>query len=328
MVKIVAQIAPQRSTQYTDLVTTLAPYEIALSTVSDYLAGAVTAVTLGGHPYLQLELNAELDDTLLGALGDLAMTERYFVYYEQIGTERDLLKPIPTLAERVLPESLVAARRYTGKTNELFTQFMLNVARASSDYRDTAWDKLTVLDPLAGGGTTLFVGLMLGADVAGVEHSKKVNEGTIAFIKQYMKEARITAQYREDRMKHIGKRWFITLEKRVRCVVGYGDTNNVAHFVNGLKRPQLVVTDLPYGIQHGDEWQTMLAEALPAWAEVMADGGALVFSWNATRLPRQTMIDLVQENSDFRVITAPPYDQLAHQVDRVIKVRDVIVARR
>ena len=68
-----------------------------------------------------------------------------------------------------LPPDLVMTRRYKGKTNELFTQFMCNLARYSSDFAVEPWASLRLFDPLAGGGTTLFTALVLGADVAGVE---------------------------------------------------------------------------------------------------------------------------------------------------------------
>jgi hypothetical protein len=39
------------------------------------------------------------------------------------------------------------------------------------------------------------------------------------------------------------------------------------------------------------------------------------------------MIELIQSTSGLVVLNEPPYDQMAHRVDRVIKRRDVIVAR-
>ena len=322
-----AQIAPQRSTQYTELVTELAPHELALSVIGTHITDTVETVQIGPHQYLKFQLE-DADDALLESLDTMAMTEGVFRYYDHLGdVEGPLLKPLSIPSKAALPQSLIATRRYRGKTNELFTQFMCNIARYSSEYRTTPWNKLTLLDPLAGGGTTLFVGLVLGADVAGVEQDKKVAEGTVAFIKQFAKEGRIPAKYREDKLKNVGKRWFITLDQSMRCVIGRGDTTDVAAFVHGLKRPQLIVTDLPYGIQHQDEWHDMVTAALPAWADVLADGGALAFSWDATRFSREEMIDLVQSVSAFQVVNDPPYDGLAHRVDRVIKQRDVIVAR-
>lgn len=328
MTILVAQIAPQRSTQYTELVTQLAPYEILLSPLHAHLAGDVSTIKLGTQDYLKFELDDFDSDAILQILDQLAMTDAYFHYYDAIGdVAGPFLKPIDILSNYALPIDLISTRRYRGKTNELFTQFMCNVARYSSDYSTTPWNKLTLLDPLSGGGTTLFTGLILGADVVGVEHDKKVAEGTMNFLKQYTKEGRIPAKFRVDKLKNVGKRWFVTLNQSMRCVISSGDTRDVKHYVHGLKRPQLIVTDLPYGIQHRTEWQDMLTTALPAWSEVMAEGGALVFSWNASRLSRDDMIDLVHDVSDFKVLDDAPYNQLVHRVDRVIKERDVIVAR-
>lgn len=330
MTTIVAQIAPQRSTQYTEFVRDLAPHEIMLSPVGSQITDDVTTIKLGTQDYLKFDLddNDLSDAATLRALGHLAMTDAYFHYYERIGTEDGpFLKPIDVPLPDFLPQTIISSRRYRGKTHELLTQFMCNLARYSSDYHDTPWNKLTLLDPLSGGGTTLFVGLVLGADVAGVEQDKKVIESTVAFLKEFTKGERIPLKFREDRLKNVGKRWFFTVNQAARCVIARGDTSDVRHFVNGLKRPQLIVTDLPYGIQHRDAWGGMLVSALSAWADVMADGGVLVFSWNATRLPREDMIELVHEVSDFTVINEPPYTELAHRVDRVIKQRDIIVAR-
>lgn len=327
MLTIAAQISPQRSTQYAEMVTELASHEITLSTVGSQIVGELCVVGLGTHSYVKFQVET-LSDALLDTLDKLVMTDAYFLFHDRIADlDGPFLKPIAIPSSHFLPASLITTRRYRGKTNELLTQFMCNLARYSSDYGSTPWNKLTILDPLAGGGTTLFAGMVLGADVAGVEIDKKVAEGTVSFLKQYTKEGRIPSDFRVDRLKKIGKRWFITLNKSVRCVIGHGDTRDVQHFVHGLKRPHLIVTDLPYNIQHHAEWKELLVESLPAWTEVLADGGVVVFSWNATRFSREDMIELVQEISDLTVLNDRPYNQLAHRVDRVIKQRDIIVAR-
>ena len=329
MYVIAAQLTPQRSTQYSELVNKLAPHEIVLSSVGGHLEDTITTIQLGSQQYLVLRLNAKPDGSLLQSLDSLAMTSAYFEYFDRIGdVEGPLLRPVEIPSLQVYPKSLVATRRYRGKTNEVFTQFMCNLARFSSDYRSTPWNTLTLLDPLAGGGTTLFVGLMYGADVAGVELNSKVVEGTVGFLKEYVKQSRISATFRVDKIKSAGKRWFVTLGETTRCSIGMGDTSDVQHFVHGLKRPQLIVTDLPYGIQHRAEWKAMLVSALPAWERVLAKGGALVYSWDATRFSRSEMIELVHQVSNFVVLDDAPYNSLAHRVDRVIKKRDVIVARR
>ena len=46
--------------------------------------------------------------------------------------QRPLLRPIETGFTPALSRDLMMARRYRGKTNELFTHFLCNVARFSS----------------------------------------------------------------------------------------------------------------------------------------------------------------------------------------------------
>ena len=169
MTIIAAQIAPQRSTQYSELVTALAAPEITLSAVGAHLNDEIIPARLGQQDYLKFQLDTTLDEGLMQTLDKLAMTNAYFIYYDCLGdVAGPLLKPIEITSNPPFPKSLIATRRYRGKTNELFTQFMCNLARYSSDYAATPWRKLTLLDPLSGGGTTLLVGLMLGADVVGV----------------------------------------------------------------------------------------------------------------------------------------------------------------
>ena len=45
----------------------------------------------------------------------------------------------------------------------------------------------------------------------------------------------------------------------------------------GFGRPHLIVTDLPYGIQHSGPLHGLLADCLPGWAELLLPGGAIAF---------------------------------------------------
>ena len=162
MPTFLAQIAPQRSTQYTDLARTLAIPELQLSPLGA-TATNVTHVTLGGQDYIQFALPQDPDAKQRRELAMLAMTSAFFRCYNSIGdVEGPLLAPLESGWQPALPPDLVATRRYRGKTNELFTHFLCNVARFSSAFADQPWHNLTLVDPLMGGGTTLFVGLMLG----------------------------------------------------------------------------------------------------------------------------------------------------------------------
>lgn len=329
MTTLLAQIAPQRSTQYAALARDLAPPELQLSPVGSQITG-MELITLGGQDYLRCSVKGEPTPEQLRELGMLAMTSAFFLQYDRIGEViGPLLRPLETGFQPALSPDLVATRRYRGKTNELFTHFLCNVARFSSDFADQPWSNLFLLDPLMGGGTTLFTGLMLGAQVAGIEQDTEDVKSTASFLSQYLKQERISHRMQPERLKKLGLRWSFAIGKKEsrQCLLVNGDTLQAPALLPGLK-PHLIVTDLPYGIQHQGQLTTLLHQALPVWASLLRPGGALALAWDATRFPRAAILESVSGMAQLAFYNTPPYDQLAHGVDRVIKARDVLVARR
>jgi hypothetical protein len=327
MTTLLAQIAPQRSTQYADLARVLAPCELQLAPLGAEL-GADPYLELGGQAYLQFELPDLPGTEQARELGMMSTSNAFFVRHEGLGgVQGPLLQPIETGFVPALPRELAVARRYRGKTNELLTHYMCNIARYSSALAHRPWETLRVFDPLAGGGTTLFTALMLGASVAGVEHNQKDVQTTSAFIRQFTREQGIPSQERKARLREVGQRWTFTLgQQQQTCIVAHGDTADSPALISGF-RPHLIVGDLPYGIQHKGQLVELLENALPAWESLLPPSGALVLAWESRRLPRVELTELIQSSSDLVVLDDPPYNQMAHRVDRVIKRRDVIVAR-
>ncbi len=329
MSTLAASIAPQRSTQYGDLALLLAPHELQLCPTHGSI-GDISSIELGGTPYLKFDLAGTVDERSLHELGTLATLRSFFQYYEVLGNQAGpFLHPLTTTFAPSLPADILTTRRYKGKTNELLTHFLCNVAKFSSPLRDQPWRTVRLFDPLCGGGTTLFAGLILGADVAGVEHDTQDAQTTAAFLRDYCRENRISCTVKEERLRKIGLRWQFTIgkEKPLRCILGKGDTADSPAILAGFK-PQLIVTDLPYGIQHYGEVVQLLTTALPVWADLAAAGCVMAFAWDATRFSRAEMVALVESAGPWRVNSGAPYDQLSHRVDRVIKLRDVIVATK
>jgi tRNA G10 N-methylase Trm11 len=96
----------------------------------------------------------------------------------------------------------------------------------------------------------------------------------------------------------------------------------------------LLVCDLPYGVQHGsratagdlDRGPERLVEAaLPAWIDLLRPGGAAALSWNRRTLARPRLAALMA-SAGFDLVPAGD-DELVHRVDRSI-TRDVLVAVR
>ncbi|MCB0062832.1 MAG: hypothetical protein KDE19_11975, partial [Caldilineaceae bacterium] len=230
-----------------------------------------------------------------------------------------------------LPPDLVATRRYRGKTNELFTHFLCNIARDSSAFAKQPWHELTLMDPLMGGGTTLFVGLVLGAQkVGGVDSDTEDVRSTANFLQQYLQNERISHKMQPERLKGLGLRWHCTIGKKnsdrplQECIMANGDTVQTQTLLPGFK-PHLIVADLPYGVQHQGQLNALLLEALPSWLSTLRKGGVVVLAWDATRFSRAAMIELLGRLPQIAIRNESPYDALAHSVDRVIKARDVLV---
>ena len=326
---LLAQLAPQRSTQYSDLVKALAPHELLLSPLGNQVS-ELTSIELAGQDYLRFDLPALPTSEQLAELGRLATLSAFFETVEEFdGQVGPWLRPLDTGFQPVLPRELSAARRYRGKTNELLSHFLCNLARYSSEFVDQPWGNLRVLDPLAGGGTILFSALMLGAEVAGVEQDQQDVRSTVAYVRQFCQEAGIACRVQEERLRKIGRRTTLTLGKQPprRCLLAQGDTDQAAALITGFK-PHFVITDLPYGIQHNGPIVDLLTRGLPVWANLLPPGGTLTFAWDATRFERAEMQALVEATAPLVVLHTPPYNQLAHRVDRVIKRRDILVARR
>lgn len=329
MTTLLAQLAPQRSTQYGDLVSALAPHELRLSPLGNAIR-EIAPTGIAGQSYLRLDLPDLPTVEQLAEMGTLATISAFFEVEPSLnGRPGPWLRPLDTHFAPILPAELAASRRYRGKTNELLCHFLCNLARYSSDFAGRPWQELRVLDPLAGGGTILFTALMLGAEVAGVEQDEQDVRSSVAYVRQFCQEAGIACRVQEERLRKVGRRTTLTLGKTPprRCLLAEGKTEQSDAFVIGFK-PHFIITDLPYGIQHNGPLIELLTHGLPVWTKLLPSGGTVVFAWDATRFERGEMVRLVESVAPLAVLNTSPYDQLAHRVDRVIKRRDILVARR
>jgi 23S rRNA G2445 N2-methylase RlmL len=288
--------------------------------------------SIADQDYLTFSLPGPITDEAAQLLASTAMLGGIFELFDAIGdVAGPLLRPVQATHPAFISPDMAATRRYKGKTNEAFTHFLCNMAKYASDFHSSDWSTLDVVDPLCGGGTTLFTALSLGADVAGLDADRTDIESTASFITQYCRENRIALTAKEERLRKLGaRRWLFQIGRDDvrRCMLALGDAGQTRELFAGFGRPHLIVTDLPYGIQHSGPLHGLLADCLPGWTELLQSGGAMAFSWDSTRLDRQEMMALVGKVADLEVVDRPPYDRLAHRVDRVIKRRDVLVARR
>jgi hypothetical protein len=336
MRKLALKITPQRSTQYANMTEKLAEPELLASP----LAAAITQiepVTLAGLVYLLVSLDNERISSqcleLEQILSRLGATSEAYDFFEHIGgVQGPFLRPLEATFIPFLPLEMAEIRRYKGKTNEVFTRVLLNIAVFAGVFANQYNGRLRILDPLAGGGTTLFLALSDGYDAFGIEHQKQDVETTVVFLRQYLHSIHIPFKELDERGRRAGRRYQFEIGHKGATqwlVLAHGDTCD-AHLhmqeVPGGPHMHAIVGDLPYGIQHFGEIAAMLSKALPVWESILLPGGTIALAWNATRIERTAMIDLVKQHTHLQIRNDPPYTQFVHTVDRVIKKRDILVA--
>lgn len=336
MKKLALKITPQRSAQYANMTEKLAEPELLASPLGTAIQ-QVEQVTFAGQGYLLVTLDDESVLSPCPALEEilprLGATSEAYEFFERIGdVEGPFLRPLETSFAAFVPLEMAEIRRYKGKTNEVFTRVLLNIAVFAGAYSNQYTEQLRVLDPLAGGGTTLFLALAAGYDAFGIEHQKQDVDTTVVFIRQYLNSIHMPYKELDERGRRAGRRYLFEIGRKGathRLVLAHGDTceaNLHMQEVPGGPHMHAIVGDLPYGIQHFGEIASMLSKAFPVWESMLLPGGTVALAWNATRIERAAITELVERHSRLRVRNDPPYAQFAHTVDRVIKKRDVLVA--
>ena len=334
MKKLALKITPQRSAQYANMTGKLAEPELLASPLGTAIQ-QIEPVTFAGQGYLLVTLDddGEISRALEEILPRLGATSEVYEFFEHIGeVEGPFLRPLETSFAPFLPLEMAEIRRYKGKTNEVFTRVLLNIAVFAGAYSNQCAGRLRVFDPLAGGGTTLFLALAAGYDAFGIEHQRQDVETTVVFIRQYLNSIHMPYKELDEHGRRAGRRYQFEIGRKGATrslVLAHGDTceaNLHMQEVPGGPHMHAIVGDLPYGIQHFVEISGMLSKALPVWERMLLPGGTLALAWNATRIERTAITELVERHSQLRVRNDPPYTQFVHTVDRVIKKRDVLVA--
>lgn len=329
---ILLRITPQRGTQYTTMARKLAAPELLASPLGPSIEQAIPLI-LAGHDYLQVSLPEMEPRAIMPVLSRLGATSEAYEVFERIGdVPGPLLRPLEPRFQPFVPLEMAETRRYKGKTNEVFTRVLLNLAVFAGAYAKEYAGRLRILDPLAGGGTTLFLALAMGYDAFGIELARQDVETTAVFVRQYLSGEHIPCKEVDERGRKAGRRYQFTIgakgEQRF-LILAHGDAAQAdSHLqeIPGGPHMHALVADLPYGIQHFGEISGLLERALPVWERLLLPGGALTLAWNATRIERASMIELIARATHLTVRNDAPYTLLEHPVDRVIKRRDVIVA--
>lgn len=297
--------------------------------------------------YLSFKTDYGLSEKDINILSRLSFAFAIYSLKEMGGQK--YLAPIGKIAFEFVDGKIGTILKYKGKTNELFTKMMLNLALLTSDFDYS--DRIRLLDPVAGRGTTLFEGLIYGFDVYGLEIGSGFVHDTEVFFRKYLEKEHLKHTFAKskvsgnNRSKAVHMREFEFAKTKEEFKAGKairrlglvcGDAGDTSKFFpkNSF---HLIVGDLPYGISHGSRSQKkkaaasrnpsgLLESCIRDWHKVLKKGGAIVLAWNSFLFPREKLSGIFAANG-FKVISPAPYDQFEHKVDSSIK-RDVIVGKK
>ncbi|WP_432975895.1 TRM11 family SAM-dependent methyltransferase [Dactylosporangium sp. CA-233914] len=296
---------------------------------------------VGGVSYVTFEADS-LSAGDVAVLGNLSSV---YALFEVVG---ELLRPVEVARLDRFDDDLITIQKYQGKTNEQFTKLLLNVTLLASEFAPQMLQRrFRVLDPLCGRGTTLNQALMYGFDAAGVDRDQKDFEAYATFIQTWLKRKRIKhkAEFGPVRRERqvVAKRLRIELAAdrddyksgavQLLDVVNADTVRAREFFKDGTF--DLIVTDAPYGVQHGSRTagkglvrspEDLLAEAAPVWARLLRPGGAMGVAWNTFVAKRELAAGLLAA-AGLEVVQDEPYQSFKHRVDQAI-LRDVLVARK
>ncbi|HEY6491809.1 MAG TPA: SAM-dependent methyltransferase [Trebonia sp.] len=352
-------ILPSHNRVYADAAPAMARAELAVlsaalpdGVIAD---GSTEETVIGGVPYVTFEADglSEADVALLANLSSL-----YALFEVTPTSGGELLRPVPLRRLDRFDDDLLTILKYPGKTNEQFTKLLLNVTLASSAFaRELASPggrRLAVLDPLCGRGTTLNQALMYGFDAYGADLDGRDIETYAVFIQRWLKDKRLKHQadfspVRRDRrvVAHRLTAEFAATKDEYkagdiqRLDVIEADTTRVGEFFRKVSA-DVVVTDLPYGVQHGSQAAgrgpaavrrelarspvDLLRSAAPVWAKALRPGGALGVSWNTFVARRDDLAEALAA-AGLEVLDSAPYHAFRHRVDQAIS-RDLLIAVR
>jgi len=302
----------------------------------------VEPTVIAGVEYVRFASDAELSADTIGQLSNLSSAFALF----RIADETDTgLVPIALTPAAHLDDDLLTIQRYKGKTNEQFTKLLFNVTLAASAHA-TDWpgQRLRILDPVCGRGTSLNQGLVYGFDVDGIEIDRAAYDAYQTFLVTWLKDKRFkhqvhTMPLRRD-TKVVGRRLEIVFARdkdeykaddvqRVRFA--NDDTTEAADL---YRKPvfDAVIADLPYGVQHASRAtrdartrrpEDLLDNALQGWIGAMKPGAAMGLSWNTKVLKRDELVELLTRHD--LVVSTNDDANFVHRVDQSI-TRDLVVA--
>ena len=247
------------------------------------------------------------------------------VFQPVSSTQPQTLRCLETSARFKLPKELVWGSKYRGKTNELVTQLGINLAIHYGEINHSSTPSL--LDPMAGRGTTLLWAARYGLNATGMEIDKRA-------LEHFQRDTK--RQTKLHKLKHKVQRGSIGQGKRSPQFLEFkwpessskliqGDSRQIDTLTRG-QRFHYLVSDLPYGVQFGGEERRnpfgLIAQCAPAWTNALRSGGVMVLLFNSIQPKYHELRELLASLGLKHIPFSAP-----HRLSESIR-RDLIIMRK
>ncbi|MDO4482930.1 MAG: hypothetical protein Q4C54_00425 [Clostridia bacterium] len=329
------QLLPHANTIYQKAQETLGQNELHHMLLSLGISAEVNVETKGGASFYCFETEA-LTPAQLCALCEhsslLMMCQE----------ENGLLRPIEASRRDYFPRELAELLKYKGKTSATFTRMMLNCAIAAAT--PVTGRPLTVLDPMCGRGTTLYCALERGCNAIGVDVDRVDLREAINYMERYLTRAKMKYKFVQNSLTGpkggIPHAQFTLADTKEHYLADDVRTLRLLQGDSGAacgvlkKTPaDVIVCDLPYGIQHAsmdgrkpENPAQVATRVLPAWKNALRKGGAMAISFNALTLKRAAL-EKILTDLGLDVLPDGPFGSSEHYLEQAV-TRDFIVARK
>ena len=315
MKKLALLISPRAKGAYFNDLIEVAKAELAWAIGADQ---AIAYNKIGAMEFLVIEASES----------QLPLLSRLSVVYGIFEYQGDQFTPLPIEADFKLHEDFVFGAKFKGKTNELLTQLLINVGLQCIEYKKLSDVKL--LDPMCGRATTLLWGMRYGMKTKGIEQDAKALPEIRQNVKKWCKIHRQKHQFKDGFVggkatKGKDNKFIEFAMNDISMRVITGDSSKACRLLKDEKF-HLIISDLPYGVQHFTTNQTrnpiaVLQDCAKDWCDSLKPGGVIVLAFNRNIPKRKELIAVFAEHGLTTMeFTAP------HRMSESI-VRDVVVFR-
>lgn len=328
------QLLPHPNVHYQEALGKLGLAELRCLMRAAGIDAEVIPEKLGGSAFLSFEAPVLTEKAI-------ACLSRHSALLLLCRREGDLLAPLDRPDSAYFPRDLAEVLKYKGKTSPTFTTMMLNCALSASRFF-AGETPVTVLDPLCGRGTTAFCALQMGMNAVGLDLDRRDLKEAGDYFTRYLQYHRL--KYQTGRSSRtvggvsVPEEAYTVADTREHYQSG--DTRTLRFLAGDAslagpllqKHPaELIVADLPYGIQHAPQdgrkpepFEGMLRRVLPSWLGALRPGGAMALSFNTLTLPKSSVLRSVRE-AGFTPLTDSPYDDFSHFVEQAVH-RDLVIS--